>query len=351
MITGASSGIGRDLATTFARMGAKVILVARRQAVLDELARDLAEAGGDVLVLAADVTRRADVRDAVDRALAHFGRIDVLVNSAGVAIPDRVETMPPEDLERMMSVNLMGTLHTMQAVLPSMRAAGAGSIVNIASLAGRRGMPPLGAYCATKFAVVGLTEALRVELYGSGIRLSLVMPGVIDTPMVREPSPQPTAINDSSRRAPSAQPSAADVSSRESSRQATGSNDAARQVNPSPYPTTAKETGADDAAGPVNPSAQPTGADYAADRDSRAGQTAADDTAGQVPLKLIPDSMLAMPVQWVTWAVIAAVVLGLAEVDVPPGAVVMEKIAALFPSLTDAFLALGTRLFDWATRH
>jgi NAD(P)-dependent dehydrogenase (short-subunit alcohol dehydrogenase family) len=301
MITGASSGIGRDLATTFARMGAKVVLVARRQPVLDQLARDLAEADGDVLVLAADVTRRADVRDAVDRALAHFGRIDVLINSAGIAIPDRVETMPPEDLERMMSVNLMGTLHTMQAVLPSMRAAGAGSIVNIASLAGRRGMPPLGAYCATKFAVVGLTEALRVELYGSGIRLSLVMPGVIDTPMVREPSPQPTATDDPSGRAPSAQPSAAD-----------------------------------DAVGTVKPNAQPTGTD---------------DTAGPVPLKLIPDSMLAMPVQWVTWAVIAAVVLGFAEVDVPPGAVVMEKIAALFPSLTDAVLALGTRLFDWATRH
>jgi NAD(P)-dependent dehydrogenase (short-subunit alcohol dehydrogenase family) len=269
MITGASSGIGRDLATTFARMGAKVVLVARRRAVLDDLARDLTEAGGDVLALAADVTRRADVRDAVDRALAHFGRIDVLVNSAGIAIPDRVETMPPEDLERMISVNLMGTLHTMQAVLPAMRAAGAGSIVNIASLAGRRGMPPLGAYCATKFAVVGLTEALRVELYGSGIHVSLVMPGVIDTPMVREGT------------APSAQDAGADASS----------------------------------------------------------------------WKLIPDSIPAMPVQWVTWAVIAAVTLGLAEVDVPPGAVVMEKIAALFPSLTDAVLALGTRFFDWATRH
>ncbi len=269
MITGASSGIGRDLATTFSRMGAKVVLVARRQAVLDDLARDLTEAGGDVLALAADVIRRTDVRDAVARALAHFGRIDILVNSAGIAIPDRVETMPPEDLERMLSVNLMGTLHTMQAVLPSMRAAGAGSIVNIASLAGRRGMPPLGAYCATKFAVVGLTEALRVELYGSGIRLSLVMPGVIDTPMVREGT----------------------------------------------------------------------------------GPSAQDASAGTSSWKLIPDALPAMPVQWVTWAVIAAVTLGLAEVDVPPGAVVMEKIAALFPGLTDAVLAFGTRLFDWVTRH
>jgi len=265
LITGASSGIGRDIALTFAKMGARVALLARRASVLETLAEEITEAGGEALVLAADVTRRAEVRDAIDRALAHFGRIDVLINSAGIAIPDRVETMPPEDLERMMSVNLMGTLHTMQAVLPAMRAAGAGSIVNIASLAGRRGMPPLGAYCATKFAVVGLTEALRVELFGTGIRLSLVMPGVIDTPMVHGASSSQT------------------------------------------------------------PSAE--------------------------PLKLLPDSIPAMPPQWVTWAVIAAVVLGLTEVDVPPGAVVMEKIAALFPSFTDAVLALGSRLFDWATRH
>jgi NAD(P)-dependent dehydrogenase (short-subunit alcohol dehydrogenase family) len=335
MITGASSGIGRDLATTFARMGAKVVLVARRQAVLDDLARDLTEAGGEVLVLAADVTRRADVRDAVDRALAHFGRIDVLVNSAGIAIPDRVETMPPADLERMLAVNLMGTLHTMQAVLPSMRAAGAGSIVNIASLAGRRGMPPLGAYCATKFAVVGLTEALRVELFGSGIRLSLVMPGVIDTPMVREPAARPTAADASARKT-------------------TDDDPAARAFRREPSaPATGQFSAPNDATSPV-PNAQTLGQFIASnDADSRASNTpgtAAANATGAPPLKLIPDSLPAMPVQWVTWAVIAAVTLGLAEVDVPPGAVVMEKIAALFPSLTDAVLALGTRFFDWATR-
>jgi NAD(P)-dependent dehydrogenase (short-subunit alcohol dehydrogenase family) len=258
-------------------MGAKVALMARRKSILETLAGEITVAGGEALPLAADVTRRAEVRDAVDLTLARFNRIDVLINSAGIAIPDRVETMPPEDLERMMSVNLMGT---MQAVLPSMRAAGAGSIVNIASLAGRRGMPPVGAYCATKFAVVGLTEALRVELYGSGIRLSLVMPGVIDTPMVHG------------------------------------------------------------------------GSSTQADHQTTTGQAITGQAAsGRDPFKLIPDSIPAMPTQWVTWAVIAAVVLGLTEVDVPPGAVVMEKIAALFPSLTDAVLALGTRLFDWATRR
>jgi uncharacterized protein len=131
-------------------------------------------------------------------------------------------------------------------------------------------MPPLGAYGATKSAVIGLTEALRVELYGSGIRLSLVMPGVIDTPMVRGAS---------------------------------------------------------------------------------STQSVAQTETGKDPFKLLPDYMPAMPTQWVTWAVIAAITLGLTEVDVPPGAVVMEKIAAFFPSLTDAVLALGTRLFNWATRR
>jgi NAD(P)-dependent dehydrogenase (short-subunit alcohol dehydrogenase family) len=168
--------------------------------------------------------------------------------------------MNQDDLEKMVAVNLFGILHTLQAVLPSMRTAGSGSIVNIASLAGRRGMPPLGGYCATKFAVVGLTEALRVELYGTGVRVSLVMPGVIDTPMVQE----------------------GDI----------------------------KET----PKGMFNP-------------------------------------IVAMPVQWVTWAVLAAVVLGLAEVDVPPGAAVAEKIAALFPGFTDTALALGTRLIEWASRR
>ena len=274
-VTGASSGIGRDLALTFAHMGAKVALIARRKSLLESLAAEINGAGGDALPLAADITHRDDVRTAIDHTLAHFGRINILINSAGIAIPDRVETMPPEDLERMMSVNLMGTLHTMQAVLPSMRAARAGSIINIASLAGRRGIPPLGAYCASKFAVVGLTEALRVELYGTGIRLSLVMPGFVDTPMIRGAS----SIR----------------SHADSGRSESGS-----------------------------------------DKDR---------------YRLMSDSMPAMPTHWVTWAVIAAVVLGLTEIDVPPGAVMVEKIAALFPGMTDAVIALGTRLFDRGSRR
>jgi NADP-dependent 3-hydroxy acid dehydrogenase YdfG len=159
LITGASSGIGRDIAMSLSRMGAQVAMLARRKALLDELKRQVESAGARALALGADVTHASEVRAAVDRTLETFGAIDILVNSAGVLIPDNVESMDPADLERMMGVNLYGTVHAMQAVLPSMRARSRGNIVNIASLAGRRGLPPLGGYCATKFAVVGLTRS------------------------------------------------------------------------------------------------------------------------------------------------------------------------------------------------
>jgi NAD(P)-dependent dehydrogenase (short-subunit alcohol dehydrogenase family) len=255
LVTGASSGIGYDVALVLAGLGVRCALLARRQALLEELAARISAEGGDALPLAANITARDEVRDAFALALEEFGHIDILVNSAGILEPGPVETLDPDALQRMMDVNLFGTLHAMQAVLPSMRKAGSGNIINIASLAGRRGMPPLGGYSASKFAVVGLTEALRVELFGSGIRVSLVMPGVVDTPMLRA------------------------------------------------------ETGR---------------------------------TRG------IAELMPGMPVRWVTWAVIAALVLGLTEVDVPPGAAVAEKLAALFPGVTDAALALGHRVFEWA---
>ncbi|MGZ3511614.1 MAG: SDR family NAD(P)-dependent oxidoreductase, partial [Candidatus Binataceae bacterium] len=111
LITGASSGIGRDIALGLSRMGARVALLARRATLLDELVREIETAGGQALALGADVTRPAEVRASVDRMLEAFGAIDILVNSAGVLIQSSVETMNPADLERMMEVNLYGTLH------------------------------------------------------------------------------------------------------------------------------------------------------------------------------------------------------------------------------------------------
>ena len=257
LVTGASSGIGHDVAIAFGEQGARVALLARRKSHLDELARKIEKAGGKALAIDCDVTDRARVFAAVDQVKESFGKIDILINSAGLLISGSFEEMRSEDLEKMMAVNLFGAVNAMQAVLPLMRKAKGGSIVNISSLAGRRGMPPLGGYSATKFALVGMTEALRVELFNTGIKVSLVMPGVIDTPMAHD----------------------------------------------------------------------------ALKHDS---------------LKDMPGATFAMPARWVTWAVLAAAAFGLTEVDVPPGAAVAEKLASLFPGVTDAFLSVGTRLMQTA---
>jgi len=185
LVTGASSGIGRAVALAFAAAGARVALVARRREVLEEVAR---LAGGETLVLPADVTRQDDVRAAFREATAHFGQLDVVVNNAGVLLPAPVVDIASADLEKMLRVNLFGALFVMQEAVRSMRDGGGGSIVNVASLAGRRGVTPLGGYCASKFALIGLTEALRTELLDEPIHVGLVLPGVVETPMVEQVS-------------------------------------------------------------------------------------------------------------------------------------------------------------------
>ena len=177
VVTGASSGIGHDVALAFGEQGAQVALLARRRVQLEELAHKINKAGGKALALDCDVTDRARVFWAIEQVKEAFGTVDILINSAGLLISDPVEQMRPEDLEKMMAVNVFGALNAMQAVLPVMRKAKSGNIVNISSLAGRRGVSPLGGYSSTKFALVGMTEALRVELFNTGIKVSLVMPG------------------------------------------------------------------------------------------------------------------------------------------------------------------------------
>jgi uncharacterized protein len=186
MVTGASSGIGRETALAFGRAGARVALLARRKELLKELAGEIAAAGGKALVLPADVGHAPAVRAAAERVRRAWGKIDVLVNNAGVLLPSTVSAMKAADLETMMRVNFVGAVNTIQAVLPSMQRRGRGTIINVASLAGRRGVTPLGGYCATKFALIGLTEALRTEVDPRKIHVGVVMPGVVDTPMVRD---------------------------------------------------------------------------------------------------------------------------------------------------------------------
>jgi NAD(P)-dependent dehydrogenase (short-subunit alcohol dehydrogenase family) len=185
LVTGASSGIGRATALAFGATGARVVLVARRREQLQEVADAIEAGGGAALVAPADVTRPEAVRECMQAALERFESIDVVVNNAGVLVPSRVIDLEPGDLAAMFAVNVFGALAVMQESVRIMQGRGDGCIVNVASLAGRRGVTPLGGYCASKFALVGLTEALRTELHGSGIHVALVMPGVIDTPMAQ----------------------------------------------------------------------------------------------------------------------------------------------------------------------
>jgi len=185
LVTGASSGIGRETALAFARAGAQVVMVARRAEALTEVeAQARKRHDARTLVVPADVTRPAQVRACFRQAVAAFGGVDVVVNNAGILIPSRVEDIRGADLKAMLDVNLFGALYVMQQAAAVMRKQGRGNIVNVASLGGRRAFSPIGGYSATKFALIGLTEAFRMELAGTDIHASLVLPGVIETPMV-----------------------------------------------------------------------------------------------------------------------------------------------------------------------
>ncbi len=176
LVTGASSGIGAAIARELGEAGARLALGARRTDRLETLA---AEIGGDVLVRRLDVTDRADVAAFADAARARFGRVDVIVNNAGVMPLSPMASLKVEEWERMVDVNIKGVLWGVAAVLPEMRARGSGHIVNIASIAALRVVPTAAVYCATKYAVRALSEGLRQE--NERIRVTCVHPGVVES--------------------------------------------------------------------------------------------------------------------------------------------------------------------------
>ena len=149
LVTGASSGIGRATALAFGAAGAKLVLVARRREALEEVATAARATGTEALVVPTDVTDRAAVAACFAAARDRFGGVDVVVNNAGLLIPAPVPEIRPADLQAMLDVNLFGALYVMQEAVGAMRRQGGGSIVNVSSLAGRRGISPVGGYCAT----------------------------------------------------------------------------------------------------------------------------------------------------------------------------------------------------------
>ena len=185
LITGASSGIGEALAVEFGRRGAAVALAARRVEVLREVAGRVEAAGGHALAVAVDVRDASEVRAAVAQAVERFGQVDVLVANAGKGELTLARAFDIEVVTEVLSVNLLGALNSVAAVLPGMLERGAGQIVGISSLAAYRGFPGSGAYCASKAALSTFFESLRVELRPANIYVTTIHPGFIDTPMTR----------------------------------------------------------------------------------------------------------------------------------------------------------------------
>ncbi len=183
IVTGSSQGIGRSIAMACARAGASVVLVARTEERLRLVADEIHERGGDALAVPTDVTDEAQVSRMVEVTLERYGRVDGLVNSAGVSPLAPITETSLAMWEHTMAVNVTGTFLCCRAVWQPMAEQGGGSILNISSGAGKRAHAGWVAYCASKWAVMGLTESLALEGFPLGIRVNALCPGPTDTPM------------------------------------------------------------------------------------------------------------------------------------------------------------------------
>jgi short-subunit dehydrogenase len=181
LITGASQGIGRALAEAAARRGARVLAAARSAPLLEELAGPVRASGATLETVCADVTRPDDRRLMADEALRRFGGLDVLVNNAGIGATGHFADVSPERLRAIMEVNFFGLAETTRVCLPLLKQGQRPAIVNISSIAGKRGIPARSEYSASKFAVQGFSEALRAELAKDGVDVLVVCPGLTQT--------------------------------------------------------------------------------------------------------------------------------------------------------------------------
>jgi len=181
VVTGASSGLGRATSVRLAEGGARVALFARARGDLDLAEAEVRNAGGVAAAVPVDLSDLSAVAAAVERVVAELGPPQVLVNAAGTDVPGPAEALPVADFERVVRVNLTAPFLLAKLVFPHMRAAGGGIIVNVSSVAGRRGWANASAYCATKFALTGLTEALAAEGAPHGIRVVTIYPGAMAT--------------------------------------------------------------------------------------------------------------------------------------------------------------------------
>lgn len=182
IITGASSGIGRATAFALAEKGLGLGLIARSQEILNEVAKECEQRGAHAALAAACDLREEDaVKAAISSVINHFGRIDILINSAGLSLNGEVTGYSLDQWRTVIDTNLTGTFLTCREVLPAMKRQGAGQIINLSSGAGRNGIKGMAAYCASKFGVIGFSESLALEVRNMNIRVSVLLPGSVAT--------------------------------------------------------------------------------------------------------------------------------------------------------------------------
>jgi NADP-dependent 3-hydroxy acid dehydrogenase YdfG len=179
VITGASSGLGEATAKILSAQGATVVLGARRQDRIQALAKELAGSGGKALAVATDVADRGQVTNLVGAAVEAYGRVDVMINNAGLMPQALLERLQVDEWERMIDVNLKGVLYGIAAALPIMKQQKSGHFINVSSVAGHKVGPGFAVYAATKFAVRALTEGLRQEVKPYNIRTTVISPGAV----------------------------------------------------------------------------------------------------------------------------------------------------------------------------
>ncbi|MCF2501307.1 MULTISPECIES: SDR family oxidoreductase [Dyadobacter] len=184
VITGASSGMGEAAAKHLANLGASVVLGARRTDKIEKLSKDIIDNGGKSLAIAVDVTKRDQVKRFVDSAVQHFGRVDVILNNAGIMPLSPIDRLNVEEWDTMIDVNIKGVLNGIAAVLPYMKEQKSGQIINTSSVAGHKIFGGSAVYSATKFAVRALTEGLRMEVKPYNVRTTIVCPGAVKTELL-----------------------------------------------------------------------------------------------------------------------------------------------------------------------
>jgi NADP-dependent 3-hydroxy acid dehydrogenase YdfG len=196
VITGASSGIGESTAKLLAQQGAKVVLGARRSNRIDAVVKEISATGGKAIGFATDVTKRAEVEALIKQAVDGFGRVDVLLNNAGIMPIAPIEALKVDEWDRQIDVNIKGLLYGVAAALPHMQKQKSGHIINIASVFGIKVFAPGGTvYCATKAAGRALTEGLRMELHSQNIRCTMISPGAVATELAESSSDEATRKN------------------------------------------------------------------------------------------------------------------------------------------------------------